>query len=68
MAVLSLKINFRKFLLTLVNYKFIFVKCKSVSVMTVPLSFPLQPKRFLIVVLSSNYWLYDFNATRFQKY
>ena len=30
-------------------------------------SFLLQPKILWIAVLSSNYWLYDFNVTRFQK-
>ena len=32
-----------------------------------PPSFLLQPKLFWLVVLSSNYFLYDFNATRFQN-
>ena len=40
--------------------------CKSVSVMAGPLCFLMQTI-FLSVVLSSNYLLYDFNATRFKK-
>ena len=30
-------------------------------------SFLIQPKLIWLAVLSSNDWLYDFNATRFQK-
>ena len=66
MAVKTLKTNLRKFS-TLINQKFIFVNCKSVSVMTRTPLFLLQPKLFCLAVSSSNYWLYGFNASRFQK-
>ena len=43
------------------------MNCKSVSVMTGRF-FLLQPKLICLVVLSSNYLLYDFNATRFRNW
>ena len=67
MAVKTLKINCRKFFSTLTNRKFIFVNCKSVSVITGPLSFLLQPKLTWLGDLSSNYRSFVFNATRFQN-
>ena len=66
MAVKTLKMKFR-FFLTLTNHKLVFVTCKSVSVMTAPLSLLLQPKLIWLVVLFSIFCLYDFNAARFQK-
>ena len=67
MAANSLKINFRKLFLTLINHKLNFVKCQSVSVMTGPPSFLMQLTIIWSAVLSSNYCLYGFNATRLQK-
>ena len=67
MAVKTLKTNFRKCFLTLINHNIVFVNCKSVSVITGIHFFLLQPKLIWLAVLSSNYWSYDFNATRFQK-
>ena len=67
MAVQTLKINFGNFVLILTNPKFISVNCKSVSVITGPLSFLPQPKIIWLAVLSFNYWSFDFNATRFRK-
>ena len=72
MAVKTLKKNFLKILLEksflkLVNHKLIFVNCKFVSVKTGLNSFiPLQHKLISLAALSNNYWLYVFNATRFQ--
>ena len=56
------------FFLILTNQKLIFVNWKSVSVMTGSTFFLLQPKLISLAVLSSNYWLYYFNVTRFQIY
>ena len=39
---------------------------KSPSVMTGILSFLLKPKSFWLAVLSANYLVYEFNATKFQ--
>ena len=44
-----------------------FLICKSVSVITVPPSFLKQPTLIWSAVLSSNYWSFDSNATRFHK-
>ena len=67
MAVKTLKKNLKKFFLTLINQKLISLNCKSVSVMTGALAFLLSQKIIWLAVLSSYYWLYDFNVTRFQK-
>ena len=64
LAVKSLKIIFRNFFLTLTNHKLIFVNCKSVSVMTGPSSFLVQTNFIWLAVLSTNYWINDFNDTR----
>ena len=40
------------------------MNCKSVSVMKEPSSFLLQTNFIWLVVLSANYWIYDFNDTR----
>ena len=50
----------------LLEHKSFFVICKSVSVLTGPTCFLLQLKLIWLAALSSNYWLYDFNDTRFQ--
>ena len=70
MAVKNLKKIFREFFLTITDPKLIFVimSCKSVSVVTGPPSFLLKPKLIWLAVLPSNYWLYDFNATRLQNW
>ena len=64
MAVKILKINFRIW----TNPKTIFLNCKTVSVMTRPLIFLLQPKLIWLVVLSSIYWCCDFDATSFSNF
>ena len=50
MTVKTLKRFFEKFLLTLTDHKFIFVSCKSVSVMTENTSFLLPPKIIWLAV------------------
>ena len=67
MAVTTLKLNFRNFLSILTNHKLVFVICRSVSVIIVPSSFLIQSKLIWLAVLSSNYWSFDNNETRFHK-
>ena len=68
MTVKTSRINFPKKFLTLTNHKLIFVDCESVSFVTGPPSFLGQRKALLwLAVLSSNNWLFVFNATRFRK-
>ena len=55
------------FVLKLTDHKLIFVDCKSVAVLTGSPSTLLQPNLNCFLVLSSNYWFYDFDVTRFQK-
>ena len=66
MAAKTSNMIFREIFLTITDHKLIFVNYKSVSVMTEAVSFLLQPKLICLAVLSSNYFLYGFNATRFQ--
>ena len=68
MAVKNLKMIFWEIFLTLTDNKLIFVNCKSVSVIKGTPSLLLQSKIFWLAVLSSNYLLYDFNATRFLNF
>ena len=49
----------------LTNHNLTFVNCKSFSVLTGHICFLLQTKLIPLAVLSSNYWCFDFNATRF---
>ena len=58
MAVKSLILISRGFFLILTDNKHISVNCKSVSVMTGPHSFLLQPNTFWLVVFSSKYLLF----------
>ena len=60
MAVKNLKIIFRIFCWPLTNLKF-FVNCWSVSVLTEPNCFVLKLTKNFVAILSSNYWLHDFN-------
>ena len=66
MAVKTLKTIFREISLTLTDHKLIFVNCKSLAVMTGPNFFSTAKKFFWLVVLSSDYLLYEFKVTKFQ--
>ena len=68
MALKSLKMIFRESSLTSTDTKLVFVICKSASLTTGHPSLLLQPKLIWMLVLSSNYFLYEFNATRFQNF
>ena len=64
----TLKIIFRTFFWILSNREIIIVNCKTLSVMTLPFSILLRPNGIWLAVLLSNFYLYDFNNTRFLKF
>ena len=66
MAVKNLKIIFRKIVLNTNKFKLIRELLVSVSIDRTHL-LSIATKLIWLAVLSSNYWLYEFNDTRFQK-